>query len=59
SRAMFSPDGLMPEAGPQQVLSLATRVNRPQRERRLDLSRTFTNDFVRQANARLGPLAGP
>lgn len=59
SRAMFSPDGLMPEAGPQQVLSLATRVNRPQRERRLDLSRTFTNDFVRQANARLGPMAGP
>jgi hypothetical protein len=46
---MFSADGLMPEGGPQQVQRLAAQVNRPQRERRLDLGRTFTNDFV-QAN---------
>src|SRR5450830_580138 len=59
SRAMFSADGLMPEDGPQQVQRLAALVNRPQRERRLDLGRTFTNQFVRQANASLGPPTSP
>jgi len=59
SRAMFSADGLMPEGGPQQVQRLAALVNRPQRERRLDLGRTFTNQFVRQANVSLGPPTSP
>lgn len=59
SRAMFSADGLMPEGGPQQVQRLAAQVNRAQRERRLDLARTFTNTFVQQANTSLGPLAAP
>ena len=46
SRAMFSPDGLMPPDGPPMVLKILSVVNRPVRERRIDLDKTYTNEFV-------------
>lgn len=46
SRAMYSPDGLMPEDGPPMVLKVQTVVNRPVRERRIDLGKTYTNAFA-------------
>lgn len=58
SRAMFSPDGLMPEDGPKQVLQLSSELRRQQRARRLDLGRSYTNDFVRQALAGFDGAAG-
>lgn len=59
SRAMFSPDGFMPAAGPPHVLKVVSAVNRTVRERPVDLQRTYTHEFVRAANARLGPLQAP
>ncbi|MDE3239496.1 MAG: ABC transporter substrate-binding protein [Paracoccaceae bacterium] len=45
-KGMFSPDGLMPEGGPQSVLKVLREVLPTVRSAPIDLSRTYTNAFV-------------
>jgi len=45
----FSPDGMMPPEGPRLVLSVLEAVSPGLRDRKVDLSRTFTNEFVGSA----------
>ena len=47
SRAMFSTDGLMPDGGPAIVRDILARSNEKVRAADIDLSRTYTNSFVR------------
>ncbi len=46
---MFSPDGLMPAGGPQFVLQTENETNTSVRGQRIDLSKTYTNQFVSNA----------
>lgn len=57
-KGQFLPDGMMPEGGPQTVLSvekLAGKIHQP-----IDLAATYTNQYVVKANALLAsaPNAG-
>ena len=46
SKAMFTPDGVMPPAGPATVLKILSVVNKAVRGKAIDLSRTYTTEFV-------------
>jgi NitT/TauT family transport system substrate-binding protein len=46
---MFSPDGLMPEGGPQFVLQTENETNSLVKGEHIDLSQTYTNEFVNNA----------
>ena len=46
SKATFTPDGRMPASGPPTVLKVLSAVDRNVQERRIDLSQTYTNEFV-------------
>ena len=46
--AMFSPDGKMPDGGPQNVLETLKAADPQTDWSKVDLSKTFTNDFVGQ-----------
>ncbi len=46
---MFSPDGLMPEDGPPNVLETLTLVDPTIDPRTIDLARTYDNRYVRRA----------
>jgi NitT/TauT family transport system substrate-binding protein len=48
--AMFSPDGMMPSGGPQFVLSTEQQTNNSVQGKQIDLSKTYTNDFVNKAS---------
>ena len=48
SMAMFSPDGAMAADGAEAVQALLAESVEKMRGARIDLSRTYTNDFVRQ-----------
>ncbi|NML43191.1 ABC transporter substrate-binding protein [Ramlibacter sp. G-1-2-2] len=50
SKAMFTADGLMPEAGPATVLRALQTVNFAVRNKPVDLRETYTTDFVRAAH---------
>jgi NitT/TauT family transport system substrate-binding protein len=45
---MYSPDGKMPEGGPQNVLETLKAADTQTDWSKVDLSKTFTNDFVAQ-----------
>src|SRR5919206_4317980 len=45
---MFSPDGKMPDGGPQNVLDTLKAADPNTDWSKVDLSKTFTNDFVSQ-----------
>jgi NitT/TauT family transport system substrate-binding protein len=47
SRAMFSTDGIMPAAGAAAVRDVLARSNEKVRAATIDLSKTYTNEFVR------------
>jgi sulfonate transport system substrate-binding protein len=51
SKAMFSPDGVMPEGAPEAVLAVLSAFNPSVQGRKIDLSKTFTTEFVARANA--------
>ncbi|RQR30760.1 ABC transporter substrate-binding protein [Burkholderia sp. Bp9142] len=51
SMPMYSPDGKMPAGGPETVLKVLSEFNPNIKGRHIDLSRTFTNDFVNRAQA--------
>ena len=46
SKAMFTPDGVMPSSGPATVLKILSVVNKAVRAKAIDLSRTYTTEFV-------------
>lgn len=46
SKSMFTPDGVMPPSGPPSVLKILSAVNKGVREKTIDLSRTYTTEFV-------------
>ncbi|MBB3211583.1 NitT/TauT family transport system substrate-binding protein [Herbaspirillum sp. Sphag1AN] len=50
SLSMYSPDGRMAAGGPETVLSVLTGFNPNVKGKHIDLSRTFTNEFVNLAN---------
>lgn len=50
SMKMFSPDGKMPHGAPEFVLSILKRFNDAvQKNPNIDLTKTYTNDFVTSA----------
>jgi NitT/TauT family transport system substrate-binding protein len=51
SKAMFSPDGRMPNGAPESVLSILAAFNPTVASKKIDLSKTYTTDFVAKANA--------
>jgi NitT/TauT family transport system substrate-binding protein len=51
-KGQFLPDGMMPEGGPQTVLDVEKAAGKIKGD--VDLSKTYTNDFVIQANKDLG-----
>ena len=46
AKSMFTPDGVMPPTGPASVLKVVTTINSYVHSKNIDLSRTFTNEFV-------------
>ncbi|MBN3745116.1 ABC transporter substrate-binding protein [Burkholderia sp. Se-20373] len=48
SLPMYSSDGKMPEGGPETVLKVLSDFNPNIKGKHIDLSRTYTNDFVNQ-----------
>lgn len=52
ARESWAPDGLMPDNGPQTVLRMLSHFDDVQQLQRVDLARTFTNEFARNAKAR-------
>jgi NitT/TauT family transport system substrate-binding protein len=44
--AIFSPDGKMPDGGPQFVLTTEQQTNQSVKGKQIDLTTTYTNDFV-------------
>lgn len=47
---MFSPDGLMPADGPQTVLNIEYQTGQIPQGTKIDVSTTYTNDFVKSAS---------
>lgn len=46
SQSMFTPDGVMPPSGPATVLKVMRSVDRVVQGKTIDLSKTFTSEFV-------------
>jgi NitT/TauT family transport system substrate-binding protein len=47
--SIFSPDGKMPDGGPQSVLNIEQQTNQDVKGKQIDLAATYTNDFVNKA----------
>lgn len=52
AKKALSPDGMIPERGPDTALRALASVDAKLAEARLDLKAVYTNDFVRKANAK-------
>lgn len=52
AREAWSPDGVMPATGPGTAANLLATFDSTGAVQRVDLTRTFTNDFARKAKAR-------
>ena len=50
-KAQYSPDGLMPQGAPEHVLSVLSAFNPSVAGKKIDLSKTYTTEFVTRANA--------
>jgi len=48
-KQMFSPDGLMPDAGPPTVLNVLSQIRGNLKGKPIDLTKTYTNAFVSAA----------
>ncbi len=48
-----SPDGLIPDAGAKTTLEAMASFNPKVKRDRIDLARTYTNDFTRRALAKV------
>jgi NitT/TauT family transport system substrate-binding protein len=51
-REAISPDGSIPEAGPATALKTLQAFDPELASKKIDLSRTYTNEFVKKANAK-------
>ena len=49
SKTMFTRDGRMPPTGPANVLRVLQRVNKVVARKTIDLSKTYSDDFVAAA----------
>ncbi len=47
---MFTPDGRMPEDGPPTVLKVLSTFSKSLQGKQIDLSKTYTTEFVDAAN---------
>ena len=45
-KAMFTPDGVMPEGGPETVLSVLSAFKKDLQGKQIDLTKTYTTEFV-------------
>jgi NitT/TauT family transport system substrate-binding protein len=50
-KAIFSPDGVMPKGGPETVLKVLSSFDPSVKGHHIDLSKTYTTEFVQRANA--------
>ncbi len=48
-KAMFTPDGVMPAGGPETVLAVLSGFSKNMKGKTVDLSRTYTSEFVKKA----------
>ncbi|MGZ9723461.1 NitT/TauT family transport system substrate-binding protein, partial [Rhizobium miluonense] len=48
-KAMFTPDGVMPEDGPKTVLAVLSEFSKNVQGKPIDLARTYTTEFVKNA----------
>ena len=48
--SIFSPDGNMPDGGPQAVLNIENQTNKSVQGKQIDLNATFTNQFTGNAS---------
>jgi NitT/TauT family transport system substrate-binding protein len=46
-KGMFTPDGVMPEDGPKTVLTVLSEFSKNVKGKQIDLSKTFTTDYVK------------
>ena len=46
---MFTTDGVMPDQGPETVLRVLTASNKALESKKVDLSKTYTAEFVKAA----------
>jgi NitT/TauT family transport system substrate-binding protein len=46
---MYSPDGKMPQGGPEFVLSVLKQFDENVKDKQIDLSKTYTSEFVDKA----------
>jgi NitT/TauT family transport system substrate-binding protein len=47
-KAMFTADGVMPEDGPKTVLSVLSSFSKNMQGKQIDLSKTYTTEFVKK-----------
>ncbi|GAB3629651.1 nitrate ABC transporter substrate-binding protein [Pandoraea terrae] len=59
SRQMFTADGKMPADGPETVLKVLATFDPAIKRRPLDLSRTYTNDFVTSVKRQQASVSSP
>lgn len=52
-KGIFSPDGVMPQGGPETVLKVLSSFDPAVKGHDIDLSKTYTTEFVEKANAGL------
>ena len=52
SKGALSPDGVLPEAGPATALRALESIDPKLKESKIDLAATYTNEFVKKANAK-------
>jgi len=50
-RAQYSPDGMMPQGAPESVLKVLSSFSPNVQGKTIDLSKTYTTEFVIKANA--------
>ena len=48
-KAMFTPDGVMPVGGPETVLKVLSTFSKNVKGKTVDLSKTYTTEFVKNA----------
>jgi NitT/TauT family transport system substrate-binding protein len=46
-KGMFTPDGVMPQGGPETVLAVLSAFSKDLQGKQIDLSKTFTTEFVK------------
>ncbi|OJY01574.1 MAG: nitrate ABC transporter substrate-binding protein [Rhizobiales bacterium 63-22] len=52
-KAQYTPDGRMPKNGPETVLKVLSTFKKQVADKQIDLSKTYTTEFVDKANAKL------